>query len=218
VVRRAGAVCGRRSLPPVQYGGKTYIPGQANNLYIFPAIGLAVYATRAKRITDEMFIAAAHGVAEQVTPAELKMGLLYPPQTDILQTEIATAQRVAELIFERNLAGVERPADLRAFLENAVVQAGISETGVKGVRSEFWGRQSACKEAPDARRTRVCSQIVSYEAVSPTRSLKTLLSSSWTTGLTEMPVLPVPYVLFVLSLRADTGRIQLLVINAAHAL
>jgi malate dehydrogenase (oxaloacetate-decarboxylating)(NADP+) len=102
---------------PLRYGGKTFVPGQANNLYIFPAIGLAVYVTRARRITDEMFIAAARGVAEQVTQAQLDTGLLYPPQTDILQTEIATARRVIDLIFERGLAGVERPDDLQAFIE-----------------------------------------------------------------------------------------------------
>jgi malate dehydrogenase (oxaloacetate-decarboxylating)(NADP+) len=103
--------------PPVRFGDKTFIPSQGNNLYIFPAVGLAIYATRAKRVTDEMFIAAAQAVAEQVTPADLDSGLLYPPQTQILATEIKTAQRVAEVIFARGLAGVERPKNLQAFLE-----------------------------------------------------------------------------------------------------
>ena len=102
--------------PPVQYGGKTLVPGQGNNLYIFPAMGLAVYATRARRVTDEMFVAAAAGVAEQVTQAELDSGLLYPPQSQILKTEIKTARRVCEVIFDRGLAGVERPRDLDAFV------------------------------------------------------------------------------------------------------
>jgi len=104
--------------PPVRYGGKTFVPGQGNNMYIFPAVGLAVVATKARRVTDEMFVVAARAVAEQVTQAELDAGLLYPPQTDILQTEITTAQRVAEEIFTRGLAGIERPRDLRAFLES----------------------------------------------------------------------------------------------------
>jgi malate dehydrogenase (oxaloacetate-decarboxylating)(NADP+) len=104
--------------PPVRVGDKTLIPGQANNLYIFPAVGLAIYATRSRRVTDEMFVAAAHGVAEQVTPAELDSGLLYPPQSDILPTEIQTAQRVAEVIFNRGLATVQRPRDIRAFIES----------------------------------------------------------------------------------------------------
>jgi len=104
--------------PPVRYNGKTFVPGQGNNLYIFPAVGLAIYATQARRVTDEMFIVAAKAVADQVTEKELQAGLLYPPQSNILQTEIATAERVAEIIFERGLAGVERPKDIRTFLES----------------------------------------------------------------------------------------------------
>jgi malate dehydrogenase (oxaloacetate-decarboxylating)(NADP+) len=104
--------------PPLRFGDKTLIPGQGNNLYIFPAIGLAIYATRPVRVTDEMFIAAALGVAEQVTKAELEAGLLFPPQSDILKTEVATAAKICEVIFERGLAGVKKPGDLRSFLES----------------------------------------------------------------------------------------------------
>ena len=105
--------------PPVRFGNKTLIPGQGNNVYIFPAVGLAIYATRAKRVTDEMFIAAARAVADQVTQAELDSSLLYPPQTEILKTEIATAVKVCEIIFARGLAGtgVDLPSDVRSFVE-----------------------------------------------------------------------------------------------------
>ena len=106
--------------PPVSYGGQTLLPGQANNLYIFPAVGMAIYATRAKRVTDEMFIGAAQALAEQVTPAQLEQGLLYPPQSDILETEIKTAARVARVVFERDLARVARPADYEAFIREHV--------------------------------------------------------------------------------------------------
>lgn len=64
--------------PPVRIGDKTYVTGQANNLYIFPAVGLAIYATGAKRVTDEMFITAAKAVADQVTRAELDSGAAVP--------------------------------------------------------------------------------------------------------------------------------------------
>ena len=101
---------------PVSYGGKVFVPGQGNNLYVFPAVALAVYATQAKRVPDALFIAAARGVAEQVTSAQLDSGLLYPPQSDILATELHAAVRVAEAIFERGLAGVPRPKDMAAFI------------------------------------------------------------------------------------------------------
>jgi malate dehydrogenase (oxaloacetate-decarboxylating)(NADP+) len=101
---------------PVTCNGKVFVPGQGNNLYVFPAVALAVYATQAKRVPDELFIAAARGVAEQVTAAELDSGLLYPPQSNILDTEMHAALRVAEAIFARGLAGVAKPANMAAFI------------------------------------------------------------------------------------------------------
>ena len=104
--------------PPVRFGGKTLVPGQGNNLYIFPAVGLAIVATKAQRVTDEMFVVAARAVADQVTQAELDSGLLYPPQSNILPTEVAVAVKVAETIFTRGLARAEKPSDVRKFVEN----------------------------------------------------------------------------------------------------
>jgi malate dehydrogenase (oxaloacetate-decarboxylating)(NADP+) len=101
---------------PVTCNGKVFVPGQGNNLYVFPAVALAVYATQAKRVPDELFIAAARGVAEQVTAAELDSGLLYPPQSNILDTEMRAAVRVAEAIFACGLAGVPKPANMDAFI------------------------------------------------------------------------------------------------------
>jgi malate dehydrogenase (oxaloacetate-decarboxylating)(NADP+) len=103
--------------PDVTVGGRTFHPGQANNFYIFPAIGLAVYATRPKRIDDRMFIAAARGSADQVSQADRDKGMLFPRQDDILETEITTATRVAEYIFEQGHATVERPDDIRAWIK-----------------------------------------------------------------------------------------------------
>ena len=64
--------------PPVHFNGQTYLPGQANNFYIFPAIGMAVFATQASRVTDEMFIEAAQAVADQVPSDLLKAGSAVP--------------------------------------------------------------------------------------------------------------------------------------------
>jgi len=106
--------------PPVHLDGQTFLPGQANNFYIFPAIGMAIYATQASRVTDEMFIEAAGAVADQVPSELLKQGLLYPLQSNILETEIQTAARVAKLVFDSKLARVERPADMVAFIRKHV--------------------------------------------------------------------------------------------------
>lgn len=61
---------------PVHYNGTTFLPGQANNFYIFPAVGMAIFATEASRVTDEMFIEAARAVADQVPADLLRQGLL----------------------------------------------------------------------------------------------------------------------------------------------
>ena len=105
---------------PVHINGKTYLSGQANNFYIFPAVAMAIYATQAKRVSDEMFIEAAKAVADQVTPELLAQGLLYPLQANILETEIKTAARVAKLVFDSGLAGIERPADMEALIRQHV--------------------------------------------------------------------------------------------------
>jgi malate dehydrogenase (oxaloacetate-decarboxylating)(NADP+) len=105
--------------PPVHLG-QTFLPGQANNFYIFPAVGMAIFATQAARVTDEMFIEAAYGVADQVQPELLKQGLLYPLQSNILETEIQTAARVTKLVFDSGLARVPRPADMVAFIRGHV--------------------------------------------------------------------------------------------------
>ena len=105
---------------PVHINGKTYLSGQANNFYIFPAVAMAIYATQAKRVSDEMFIEAAKAVADQVTPELLAQGLLYPLQANILETEIKTAARVAKLVFDSGLATVERPADMEALIRQHV--------------------------------------------------------------------------------------------------
>jgi malate dehydrogenase (oxaloacetate-decarboxylating)(NADP+) len=108
--------------PPVRVDGTTLIPSQANNVYIFPAIGMAIYATQAKRVTDEMFIVAARAVADQVTKQQLEEGMLYPPQANLLEVELATASKVAELIFARGLARVDKPADVNAFIRSHVYE------------------------------------------------------------------------------------------------
>ncbi|MGN2428810.1 oxaloacetate-decarboxylating malate dehydrogenase [Raoultella sp. Lac2] len=98
--------------PEFSLKGKTFHPGQANNFYIYPAIGLATYAARPKRLTDECFIVAAHATADQISPEMREKGMLYPGQDDILATEVKTAVRVAEYLFDAGLAQVQRPDNI----------------------------------------------------------------------------------------------------------
>lgn len=109
--------------PPVHVESETRLPGQANNLYIFPAVAMAVYSTRASRVPDALFIEAARAVADQVPTNLLDQGSLFPPQAEILKTSIVTATRVAEKVFQLGLAQVARPDDVAAFIEQHVYRA-----------------------------------------------------------------------------------------------
>jgi malate dehydrogenase (oxaloacetate-decarboxylating)(NADP+) len=127
--------------PPVHFNGKALLPGQANNFYIFPAVGMAIFATQSKRVTDEMFIEAARAVADQVPSDLLNQGLLYPLQSNILEAEIQTAARVAKLVFDSGLARVSRPADFVSFIRQHVYEPGyaavetVGATKVEAIRT-----------------------------------------------------------------------------------
>ena len=102
--------------PPVEVGGRRFVPGQGNNVYIFPAMGMAVFATEAKRVTENMFIVAAQAVAEQVSQDNLASGLIYPPQSRILDASLHVAEKIAAAIFDQGLARVPRPDDIGALI------------------------------------------------------------------------------------------------------
>ena len=104
--------------PDFDYEGKTFRPGQANNFYIYPAIGLATYCCRPTRLNDECFIVAAHATADQVTLTQRAKSMLFPSQDQILETEVTTAARIAEYMFDAGRAQVERPRDIRAWIES----------------------------------------------------------------------------------------------------
>ncbi|MFZ5965027.1 NAD-dependent malic enzyme [Thalassococcus sp. BH17M4-6] len=118
---KALVACGVQ-FPDVEINGQTFHPGQANNFYIFPALGLAVYATKARMIDDRMFIAAARGCADQVSPTDRQQGMLFPRQRDMLDTETRIAIAIARDIFDRGLAGVEEPEDLSALIQIQIYQ------------------------------------------------------------------------------------------------
>ncbi len=97
---------------PVTLAGKTFVPGQGNNAYIFPGVGLGVLASRSKFVTNEMFLAAARTLASEVGEEDLAMGRIYPPLTKIRQVSAAIAKATAEVAYKRGFAQEPRPADL----------------------------------------------------------------------------------------------------------
>jgi malate dehydrogenase (oxaloacetate-decarboxylating)(NADP+) len=113
---RAIFACGS-PFDPLSLDGRHFVPRQGNNSYIFPGVGLGVIATRATRVTDEMFMAAARELARQVTQADLDQGSLYPPLAAIRDVSAHIAAAVAAVAYARGLARVPQPANLVAFMK-----------------------------------------------------------------------------------------------------
>jgi malate dehydrogenase (oxaloacetate-decarboxylating)(NADP+) len=101
---------------PVTVGGKTHVPGQGNNAYIFPGVGLGVVLSGAGRVTDEMFFESAKALAREVSEADLEQGRIYPPLTKIRGVSAAIARVVAEVAYRRGLAAKPRPRNLLAHI------------------------------------------------------------------------------------------------------
>ena len=108
---------------PVEYDGKTMVPGQGNNVYIFPGVGMGVLASCSSVVTDEMFLAAARTLAEMVTEEELAMGRVFPSLTDIRKVSLRIATVVAEIAHNSGYARVPRPADLAADILSRMYEA-----------------------------------------------------------------------------------------------
>jgi malate dehydrogenase (oxaloacetate-decarboxylating)(NADP+) len=107
---------------PVKLENQTFVPGQGNNAYIFPGIGLGAIVSQARTITDEMFLAAAHSLANQVSDADLERGRIYPQLSRIRKVSALIAYDVAKLAFEKGLTDREEPEDLAAEIHDYMYQ------------------------------------------------------------------------------------------------
>lgn len=102
----------------VEIDGRTFLPGQANNVYIFPAVGLGALATESSRVTDEMFATAAKALDEQVSQDDFARGRIFPPLASIREVAVHIAAAVAKVVFARNLTALKEPADLQGFIRS----------------------------------------------------------------------------------------------------
>jgi malate dehydrogenase (oxaloacetate-decarboxylating)(NADP+) len=108
---RALFACGS-PFDPVTISGKTFVPRQGNNSYIFPGIGLGAIISRTKELTPEMFMGSAHTLASLTTESDLAQGSLYPSLSRVREVSAHIAAGLAKTAHKRGLAGVAEPADL----------------------------------------------------------------------------------------------------------
>ncbi|HLG79994.1 MAG TPA: NAD-dependent malic enzyme [Bradyrhizobium sp.] len=113
---RALFACGS-PYDPVDLDGRTFVPRQGNNSYIFPGVGLGVIASGSRLVTDEMFMAAAHTLASAVSEADLNQGSLYPALPRIREVSAQIGAAVAGVAYQRGLAQGPTPNDLIAVVQ-----------------------------------------------------------------------------------------------------
>ena len=106
----------------VKYGNKIHVPGQGNNVYIFPGVGLGAIVSGSKRVTNEMFLAASHSLAKQVSEFDLERGCIYPPLSRVREVSAKIAYEVAMIAFNNGLTDLEMPEDLMAEIRGYMYQ------------------------------------------------------------------------------------------------
>lgn len=97
---------------------QTFIPGQGNNVYIFPGIGLAAVAVEACYLPDSVFLVAASELARQIHQSDLDHGTLYPKMTTLRTISFEIAVAVANHLYELDLAKAEKPKNMRTHIKN----------------------------------------------------------------------------------------------------
>jgi malate dehydrogenase (oxaloacetate-decarboxylating)(NADP+) len=107
---------------PVQLGNNTYVPGQGNNAYIFPGVGLGAVVSRSTRVTDEMFLAASKILAAQVSEEDLALGRVYPSLSRIREVSALIGAEVAAIAYRQGLAQRETPEDILADVREYMFQ------------------------------------------------------------------------------------------------
>ncbi|NND06490.1 MAG: NAD-dependent malic enzyme [Saprospiraceae bacterium] len=97
---------------PVTIKDVTFYPGQGNNVYVFPGIGLGVLYSESTRVSDRMFLEAARIVSESVSLEELDKGMVYPSFTRIREVSAHIAEAVTHVAIDEGLTQKTLPENL----------------------------------------------------------------------------------------------------------
>lgn len=116
--------------PMVEHDGKTHRIAQGNNVWIFPGVGLGALAAESRRITDELFVAAAHALADEVTEHDLHEGALYPPLRSLRAVTRKVASAVARAVVRTGLGPRRSDVELEARIEQMVWEPAYPELSI----------------------------------------------------------------------------------------
>jgi len=107
---------------PVEYKGKRYVPGQGNNMYIFPGLGFGASLCKAKNVSDAMIISAAITLAHYVSESEIQQGQIYPKLDKIRDISAKIATAVIETAYKEGIAQLPKPESILQFVKNSMYQ------------------------------------------------------------------------------------------------
>ena len=117
---------------PVEYEGKTFVPRQGNNSYVFPALGLGAVFSRSKWMPDGMFLVAAKVLATLVSDADLAQGSLYPALSDIRPVSVKIGAAVAAYATSTVLLRMNVRLTLKRLSTNSCIVRNIQSLHVNG--------------------------------------------------------------------------------------
>jgi len=114
--------------PEVEYNGQKYVPGQANNVFIFPGVGFGTVMVKSTKVTDEMLLASSKALAKCVTDAELAKGQIYPAIKDLRKICVKIAAGVAECAYQQGVATLQpKPKSMAAFMLKHMWTPGLDD-------------------------------------------------------------------------------------------
>lgn len=125
--------------------GRTLFPGQGNNAYIFPGVGLGITACGIRHVSEEIFLVAAEALVQQVTEKDLSEGRLYPPLSSIREVSLKLAAKIIEFAYKNKMATLHpEPSDKEAYLKSLVYSTDYEEYIVDSYR---WPDDSMCVQS-----------------------------------------------------------------------
>jgi len=108
---------------PVELNGKTLVPGQGNNMYIFPGLGFGAWLCQSTKVSTRMITIAAMTLADMASQDDLAAGCMYPKLTRIREISAAIATKVIEQAFDEGLASISRPDNILQFVKDSMWEA-----------------------------------------------------------------------------------------------